>query len=302
MSNNYYEDFYTPVDYSASQEPSYKVDYSLGAGQSGGYGLGSEGNSSYQWGGSAPSTEQNQYSLNYGGGGGSSQLADMYSNPQHSNNPYSLDYSYNPVGNDYGYGSSTLGAIPMSQKAAEKGWTLPAVSQGQADLFKGLASLYTMQQGNQKAEQLREAAKQQDPFGAQRPFYQQQLQSTYSNPRAFMETPESRLQMDSMRKQLERMDAKAGRRSQYGARAVQLATEQAKQLANYRSGLQAAAGTGITGQGAGQLYSSAADAQMNANSAPFQALSDIFTGGQDQYKATQTRIKALEDAFAAKKG
>lgn len=178
--------------------------------------------------------------------------------------------------------------------------SMPQVSQGQADLFKGLAGLYSAYQGNKMAGQLRQAAQTQDPFGAQRPFYQQQLRESYANPNAFMATPEARMQQDALRQQMERLDAKSGRRSQYGARAVQLAQAQAKQLADYRSGLQQAAGSGISPGNAATLQQAAAQAQMNAGAAPVQALSDIFTGQTPQYQAVQTRMKALEDAFAKK--
>ena len=177
-------------------------------------------------------------------------------------------------------------------------FSMPQVSQGQADLFKGLAGLYSAYQGNKQAGQLRQAAQQQDPFGAQRGQYQQLLSQSYANPNAFTSTPEARMQQDALKQQLERLDAKSGRRSQYGARAVQLAQAQAKQLADYRTGLQQAAGSGISPQGAAALQSQAAQAQMNAGAAPFQALQDIFTGQTPQYKAQAAENQKLRDSIA----
>lgn len=179
-----------------------------------------------------------------------------------------------------------------------RNFSMPEVSQGQADLFKGLAGLYSAYQGRNQASQLRQAAQQQDPFGPQRAQYQQLLSQSYSNPNAFMATPEARMQQDALRQQLERLDAKSGRRSQYGSRAVQLAQAQAKQLADYRTALQQPAGSGINPSMAGQLQSQAAQTEMTAGGAPFQALSDIFTGQTPQYKAQAEENKKLRDSIA----
>lgn len=179
-----------------------------------------------------------------------------------------------------------------------RNFSMPQVSQGQADMFKGLAGLYSAYQGRNQAAQLRAAAQQQDPFGAQRGQYQQLLSQSYANPNAFTSTPEARMQQDALRQQLERLDAKSGRRSQYGARAVQLAQAQAKQLADYRAGLQQAAGSGISPSGAGLLQSQAAQAEMTAGGAPFQALSDIFTGQSPQYRAQAAENQKLKDSIA----
>jgi hypothetical protein len=176
--------------------------------------------------------------------------------------------------------------------------SMPKISQGQSDLFKGLAGLYSAYAGNKQAGQLRQAAQQQDPFGPQRAQYQQLLSQSYANPNAFTSTPEARMQQDALKQQLERLDAKSGRRSQYGARAVQLAQAQAKQLADYRTGLQQAAGSGIGPQGAGSLQQAAAQAQMTAGGAPFQALSDIFTGQSPQYRAQAAENQKLRDSIA----
>jgi hypothetical protein len=177
---------------------------------------------------------------------------------------------------------------------------MPQISQGQADLFKGLAGLYSSYKGREQAGQLRQAAQQQDPFGPQRAQYQQLLSQSYANPTAFTATPEARMQQDALKQQLERLDAKSGRRSQYGARAVQLAQAQAKQLADYRAGLQQAAGSNIGPQGAGDLYSKAATAEFNAAGAPLQSLGTIFERQVPGYQDQSARLKALEDAFAKK--
>jgi len=253
-----------------------------------------------------------------GSGGSNNQPQQDYSlfggsNPNYfsssPSNAVSLQQMYAPTlpSTASGFGGTGLdpaisGVSPQSEE--DKPWwkrlSMPSITQGQADVFKGLAGLYSAYQSNKQAAQLREAAQRQDPFGAQRPFYQQQLRQTYSNPNAYMSSPEAKLQQDALRQQLERMDAKAGRRSQYGARAVQLAQAQAKQLADYRNGLQQAAGSGIGPQGAGTLQSAAAQAELNAGGQLPAALSSIYNKQLPQYQATDARLKALEDAFAKK--
>lgn len=164
--------------------------------------------------------------------------------------------------------------------------------------LKTLAGLYSAYQGRRAAADLREAAKTADPFGSQREQYQQLLSQSYTDPNYFMSTPEARLQQDALRQQLERMDAKAGRRSQYGSRAVQLAQAQAKALADYRAALQQPAGAGIGPASSASLLSDAIKTQLNAGGQLPQALSDIFTRTTPEYQTQAIRIKLLEDSMA----
>jgi hypothetical protein len=181
------------------------------------------------------------------------------------------------------------------------GMGMPQVSKGQADVLKSLAGLYSAYQGRKQASQLRNAAGQMDPFAGQRPQYQELLSQSYSNPRAFAQTPESRMQMDALQKQLARLDAKSGRRSQYGARAVQMQTEQAKLLDNYRKGLIQPSGANFGPNATqGTLLSNAAQTDMNASGQLPQALSQIYSKQDPQYAALDARIKAFEDAFPRK--
>ena len=179
---------------------------------------------------------------------------------------------------------------------------MPDVSKGQADVLKSLAGLYSAYQGRKQAGQLREAAGQMDPFAGQRPQYQERLEQSYSDPRAFANTPESRMQMAALEKALARKDAKSGRRSQYGARAVQMQTEQAKLLDNYRKGLLQPSGANFGPNATqGTLLSNAAQTDMNASGQLPQALSQTYRKQDPQYAELDARIKAFEDAFPTKK-
>lgn len=251
-------------------------------------------NSSF-WGSGQDSQPQQDYSLwgsqnpNYFSQSPSNAtLQDMYSTPTLP----STNSGFGGTGLD----PAVAGYNQQGDDQNQPWWkrmSMPNVSQGQADLFKGLASLYSAYQGNKQAGQLRQAAQMQDPFGSQRPQYQQLLSQSYSNPNAYMNTPEARLQQQALKQQLERADAKAGRRSQYGARAVDLQMAQAKQLADYRAGLQQAAGSQIQPGNSGALLQSASQAQVDANAAPFQALSSIFQKQTPQYQNTQAIIDKL---------
>jgi hypothetical protein len=296
MANDYgYEDTFNPNnsfwDTSPQQTQSFQPtqDYSLGG-----------GNPNYFSNSPSNATYESSYQPDYNMFGGNPNY--FSSSPS---NAVTLGQMYNsPTPTTSGFGGTGLdpsvGVAGYTPEEEQPWWKkgLPQVSQGQADLFKGLAGLYSAYAGNKQAGQLRQAAQQQDPFGPQRAQYQQLLSQSYSNPTAFTSTPEARMQQDALKQQLERLDAKSGRRSQYGARAVQLAQAQAKQLADYRSGLQQAAGSNIGPQGAGSLQQAAAQAQMTAGGAPFQALSDIFTGQSPQYRAQAAENQKLRDSIA----
>jgi len=206
-----------------------------------------------------------------------------------------------PAIDDYAVGGAN-GVFSTNSEEEDKpawmkalaGMRMPNVSKGQADVLKSLAGLYSAYQGRKQASQLRNAAGQMDPFASQRPQYQQLLSESYSNPRAFAQTPESRMQMDALQKQLARLDAKSGRRSQYGARAVQMQTEQAKLLDNYRKGLIQPSGANF-GPSAAQaaLLEKSAQAQMDASGQLPSVLSQIYQKQDPRYAQTQANVNNL---------
>lgn len=198
----------------------------------------------------------------------------------------------------------SVAVAPTIQKEEEelpwwrKGF-LPNVTPGQANMLKLGAGVLEFLQKRQQAKELNQAAARMDPFSAQRPFYQEKLQQTYTDPNAYMNTPEARLQQEALKQELARRDAKAGRRSQYGARAIELAQAQAKQLAAYRNALLQPAGAGIM-PGGGDLASQAARAKLESLGAITTPLQDAITGRDSRYTAVKSDLDTLKKAFGVK--
>jgi len=285
-----YETSYTP------DTTTFKPDYSLGSTDQTGY---FDAPSNF-WGNNPSAYTSTAPSYN-------NPSAYTYTAPSYNNpSAYTTDLAQSPLNAAISSGA-VLPQSPEGKKdeGGDSWWKrkefLPELTPGQVNTARVAGGFLELLQKMQQAKDLRSAARTMDPFGAQRPFYQQELQQTYTDPNAYMNRPESRLQMQALEKALARRDAKAGRRSQYGARALELQQAQAKGLADYRNALLQPAGAGI-GPNSAQLLSNAALAKQQGISAPFQSLQDIVTGTQPGYKDTQDRIAALEKAFSVKKG
>lgn len=215
--------------------------------------------------------------------------------------PQNTIYQANDAGDTGAISRSDREDEPWWKRMMSKGEFLPNVSPGQANMFKLGAGILEFLQKRQQAKALNQAAARMDPFGSQRPFYQEQLQQTYTDPNAYMNRPEARLQLQALEKALARRDAKSGRRSQYGSRALELAQAQAKLLSDYRSPLAAAAGVNIAPGGA-QLLSDAARTKQEAVGAPIQSVLSAITGQDPRYTESERRIAALEKAFLRNRG
>lgn len=292
-----YETSYTP------DTTTFKPDYSLGSTDQTGY---FDAPSNF-WGNNPSAYTSTAPSYN-------NPSAYTYTAPSYNNpSAYTTDLAQSPLNAAIASGAvltpgNTGGDTGDNKNKGDNSWWrwknkefLPELTPGQVNTARVAGGFLELLQKMQQAKDLRSAARTMDPFGAQRPFYQQELQQTYTDPNAYMNRPESRLQMQALEKALARRDAKAGRRSQYGARALELQQAQAKGLADYRNALLQPAGAGI-GPNSAQLLSNAALAKQQGISAPFQSLQDIVTGTQPGYKDTQYRIAALEKAFLNKKG
>jgi len=236
------------------------------------YGAGGGGGGGFEWMDAYPAMSANW------GGGQTRSLQQPLNLPQTM--PVDINQQYvlptdpmQPSDDELrGQGSMNRGGAPA---AAVNRQILPQVSREQAEVFKALSGLFAARQGRSAARDMQAAARTANPFGDQRPAYQQLLSQSYTNPRAFLQTPENQLQMKALEEQLERSDAKAGRRSQYGSRAVQLATEQAKLLDRYRQGLMTPSGAGIA-PGGTQASLDAARMNLAASAQPFIGLGEIF--------------------------
>lgn len=155
-------------------------------------------------------------------------------------------------------------------------WKLPALSRGQAEtakLLTGLAGLFAQRQ---KANALSRASKQADPYAAYRPAMAQRLEQSYSDPRAYMNSPEAQARMAEAKKAYERTAAKAGRRASPGL-ALALQAKEAEMMNQYRQGLIGPSGSQFGPATAADLSRGAADANLAAINSPFSALGDIYT-------------------------
>lgn len=149
------------------------------------------------------------------------------------------------------------------------------------NITKMLGAVQEMAANKKKANALSAIANQQreqmDPFGAQRAQYQQLLSQTYTNPNVVLGRPEIQAQLEQMKQQMDARDAAAGRRSQYGSRANQLALAAATLVDKYRQQLATLAGANIgpnTNQAA-QIAAAGADYNAKGLAPLFNAASNI---------------------------
>lgn len=117
---------------------------------------------------------------------------------------------------------------------------MPSMGGGKGGIgstMMGLGNLYSAYTGGQQAKYLRGISN--EMMGNQRQ-YQNLLQSTYTNPEMYLNTPEFKALNDMYLNELKRKDAAAGRVSQYGARANLAQKTALANLGNYRQGLTGA--------------------------------------------------------------
>lgn len=147
--------------------------------------------------------------------------------------------------------------------------------------ISGLLGAFSQMQQNSQNRQLgQQMLTRMDPFGSQRPQYQQLLSDSYTNPNGVLATPEIAGQLAQMRKAIEAKDAAGGRRSQYGEREVQLAQQAAKLMQGYRSQLLGSSGANISPNaqlGAG-LISGANSSNSSAMNPLMSAAGNIING------------------------
>ena len=113
--------------------------------------------------------------------------------------------------------------------------------------MKGVAALYEGSQNKKKANALGNVAQQiqqtSDPFGSQRPIYQQQLQQTVTNPYS---SPMVKAQVDNIARAQAIKDAAAGRRSNSLASAPGVLAAQADIAQKYMNSLAPLAGANMS--------------------------------------------------------
>ena len=142
---------------------------------------------------------------------------------------------------------------------------MPSMNQAQntlANIFNnkgfvtGLGSLAEGYQNKKKAAALQQMVQQNrqplDPFGSQRPFYQQQLQQSVQDPYS---SPIVSAQVEQLKRAQDIKNAAAGRRSNSATTDPALMAAMAGVAQNYMNSLQTPAGANISPQGLSSLMS-----------------------------------------------
>ena len=185
----------------------------------------------------------------------------------YDNNDYSgssdWDYNYNPSTNvDYS-GSGGVDLSNPSYNYNGAGLTQTSnpwgsISQTLSGLFnnpqalglagKGVAALFEGYQNKKKAEAMQQLAKNPalDPFGSQRPFYQQQAQQAVTNP---YDSPIVKAQIEQLQNAQNIKDAAAGRRSNMLTSSPAVMAEMAKIAQNYQQQMAVQGGANIAPSG-----------------------------------------------------
>ena len=165
----------------------------------------------------------------------------------------------------------------------------------------GLGALAEGYQNKKKAAALQQLVQQNrqplDPFGSQRPFYQQQLQQAVQNPYS---APIVSAQVEQLKRAQDIKNAAAGRRSNSATTDPALMAAMAGVAQNYMNSLQTPAGANISPQGLSSLISAqqqginndvngylspalsamGRSAGMDQNTKTLEALRELLTGGK----------------------
>lgn len=155
----------------------------------------------------------------------------------------------------------------------------------------GLGALAEGYQNKKKAAALQQMVSQNrqplDPFGSQRPFYQQQLQQAVQDPYS---APIVRDQVDALAQAQRIADAKAGRRSNNATSSPALLAAQAQVAQKYINSLYEPSGANIGPQGLSSLMSAQ---QQGINAGINNYLSPMSQAVKD-YQTQQDLIELVE--------
>lgn len=208
-----------------------------------------------------------------------------------------------PQDTQFGFGGQGVGVLPDEQlgQTGVANWDTSGVSNVLSQLFNGqggkgaltgLGALIEGMQNKKKASSIQNIVNQQqqrtDPFGAQRPFYQQQLQSTVQNPYS---QPMVRDQVAQIQRAQAMKDAAAGRRSNSATSSPAMLAAQAQVAQNYMNSLMQPAGAGISPNASGlEALLQGNNANINGYASPI--LSAL--GYNQQTNSNQAQLDALK--------
>lgn len=201
--------------------------------------------------------------------------------------------SLSSIGNGSTYQGGTQEFSSGVQDYLKNIFTNPQfLTKGIGALFEGIQNKRSSNNLNRIAGNLQRAG---DPFASQRGQYQRLLSDTYTNPNIALGRPEIRAQLQGLENQMNARDAAAGRRSQYGDRANQLAIASSGLLDRYRQQLAQLAGGGLSPNfsGLSNLYQEANRQGTNGFLSPIMSAFDMGT----QQKRQQDFINQLSSLF-----
>lgn len=192
------------------------------------------------------------------------------------------------------------------------GIDMGSVSNTLAELFnskggqfgmKMLGALMEGQQNKKQASALQKVIQQQrqvlDPFGSQRPYYQQQLQNTVQDP---YNQPMVRSQVDQLARAQAIKDAAAGRRSNGATSSPALLAAQAQVAQQYMNSLMQPAGAGIGPTGLSSLTQPMADAARYETNGTLSPLMSALGMTQKQNNNTDVLSQLLQAMQQSKAG
>ena len=153
---------------------------------------------------------------------------------------------------------------------------------------KGLAALMEGYQNKQKQAAMKKIAAGSDPWGSQRPFYQQQAKQAVIDPYS---SPIVKAQIEQLQRAQSIKDAAAGRRSNMLTSSPAVMAQMAQIAQAYQNQMAQQGGAGIAPSAAGmQAATSGADAGINGYLSPLAAL----LGNTQTTNANNQRISALQ--------
>lgn len=169
--------------------------------------------------------------------------------------------------------------------------TLSSLFQGGLNnplIGKGLSALMEGYQNKQKQSALNKIAASSDPWGSQRPFYQQQAQQAVIDPYS---SPIVKAQIEQLQRAQSIKDAAAGRRSNALTSSPAVMAQMAQIAQQYQNQMAQQGGAGIAPSAAGiGAATSGAQAGINGYLSPLAAL----LGNAQTTNANNNRISALQ--------
>lgn len=224
------------------------------------------------------------YGQSMPGGGLTGSFLDQYQQGPSMSGPMSA-----PVG------ASSMPMLPQENPMGGTEDVLAKIFANPSLLAKGLGALFEGQQNKKMGSSMNKIAERPvfDPFGSQRPYYQQQLQNTVQDP---YNQPIVKAQADQLARAQRIIDAKAGRRSNTATSAPGVLAAQAAIAQKYMESLQTPAGANIRPDSGSlaQLLGQGAKYDTQGSISPLLNVLGNYTRNQDNQAQMEQLAKILK--------